>query len=156
MADTTDAWPIGKAWTDLNTLTGIAVGTEIILQCVGQRSDEVEVATSTTEPLESFVGVKCQYGNPDRHVPAGESRVWVRFFRLGNPNAGTTTKLQVQTSGAISQYQSGAPSNSYNVDLALGLIEGQSSAAKVCFNPDLGEAFEDLWPLGGSYAGLQR
>ena len=96
MADTQNAWPIGKQWTDLNTLTGIAVGTEIILQCVGQRSDEIEVATSPTEPPQNFTGVKCMYGTPERMVTAGESTVWVRFVRLGNPNAGSETKLQVK------------------------------------------------------------
>ena len=153
MADTIDAVEIPGTWTDVNALTNITAGTELFLQNVGGPNSIIEFATSPTEPPLDFNGVRLGQNDPMPVLPAGESTLWARYIRIDRSDVGArVTKLQVQASGAISQQKEEGVSGNYNVDLALGLIEGQSSAGKVCFNPDLGEAFEDLWPLGGTYA----
>ena len=152
MTNTIDAVEIPGVWTDVNTLTGIPAGTQLVLQNVGGPNSIIEFATSPTEPTLDFNGVRLGQNDPMSVLPAGESTLWARYIRIDRSDVGVRkTKLQIQTSGAISPQQGGGSSNSYNVDLSLGLIEGQSSSGKVSFNPDLGETFEDLWPLGGSY-----
>jgi len=97
VADTIDAVDIPGTWTDLNTLTGIAAGTEIYLQNVGGPNSIVEIATSASEPALDLNGVRVPQNSPMYKVTAGESTVWARFIRIDRSDVGTrTTKLQVQ------------------------------------------------------------
>ena len=96
MPDTLNSFNIPTSWINLNTLSSIPVGTEILLQNRGKFGDVIEAAISVTEPESSFAGIVLeQYGF--YRVDAGENDVWVRFIRLADqtPAVGTT-KLQVQ------------------------------------------------------------
>tara|TARA_R110002020_G_scaffold447544_1_gene659919 strand:+ start:50 stop:343 length:294 start_codon:yes stop_codon:yes gene_type:complete len=97
MADTEDSFDIPTAWTNLNTLSAIPVGTEILVQNRGKFGDVIDVAISATEPAVDFNGVALdQFGFYG--VDAGENDVWVRFIRLADQTpAKGTAKLQVQT-----------------------------------------------------------
>jgi len=97
MADTENAFEItGGAYIDLNTLTGIAAGTELTLQNVGGANDIIEVAVSASQPATSFRGLRLEQ-NQFYGVAAGENTVWCRYIRIDRADVGTRkTYLQVQ------------------------------------------------------------
>jgi hypothetical protein len=97
MADTANAYPIpGNLYTDLNALTSIVAGTEVLLQNVGGPNDIIEVATGAAQPAASFTGVRMEQHDFLR-IDAGESTIWVKYLRLDRADVGVrTTKIQVQ------------------------------------------------------------
>ena len=96
MADTLDAISIPSTWTDINTLSGIPAGTQLILQNVGSANDVIDLAISATEPAVGFEGVEL-FQNSFFGVDAGENTVWARYKRADRADVGTRlTKLQVQ------------------------------------------------------------
>jgi hypothetical protein len=98
MADTLSAFSIPGVWTNLNTLTGIAAGTQIRIQNVGGANDVVDLAISATEPAADFEGVEVFQNAPFYQVDAGENAVWAKYKRLDRADVGgRVTKLQVQT-----------------------------------------------------------
>ena len=97
MAATIDAFEVGSAWVNLNTLSSIDAGTAIILQNVGTANDVIDLAISATEPAVGFEGIEL-FQNNFFGVDAGENSVWARYKRADRPDVGTrTTKIQVQT-----------------------------------------------------------
>lgn len=96
MADTVDAFDIGKDWTNLNTLSGVAVGNAVILQNVGGPNDIIDTAISVSQPAADFNGIRLEQ-NQFYSTSAGDNDIWVRYIRLDRQNIGTrTTKIQVQ------------------------------------------------------------
>jgi hypothetical protein len=97
MADTLPAFSVGSSWVDINTLSGIAAGTAIILQNVGSANDVIDLAISATEPAAGFEGIEL-FQNSFFGVDAGENIVWARYKRADRADVGAhTTKIQVQT-----------------------------------------------------------
>ena len=97
MADTIDAIEIPGTWTDINTLSGIAAGTEIFLQNVGGPNSIIELATAPTQPPLDLNGIRVGQNSPMYKVTAGESIVWARYIRIDRSDVGTrVTKMQVQ------------------------------------------------------------
>ena len=97
MADTLNAFTIPGTWTNVNTLTGIPAGTQLILQNVGSANDVLDLAISTTEPIAGFEGIEL-FQNRFFNVDAGENDLWARYKRLDRSDVGArVTKLQVQT-----------------------------------------------------------
>ena len=102
MADTINALNIPGTWTDLNTLSGISVGTGIILQNLGSTSGAVqnigtpnvviEITTSSTTPDESFIGWHMLI-NEQFTVDTGDPKVWLKFTKLGGADVGSETAL---------------------------------------------------------------
>ena len=97
MPDTLPAFSVGSEWVNLNTLSGIAAGTQVLLQNVGGANDVIDLAISATQPISSFEGVEL-FQNKFFGVDAGENAVWARYKRQDRADVGTrTTKIQVQT-----------------------------------------------------------
>lgn len=97
MADTLNAFTIPGTWTNVNTLTGIDVGTKLILQNVGTANDVLDLAISSTQPASEFEGVEL-FQNRFFNVDAGENDLWAKYKRLDRADVGSrVTKLQVQT-----------------------------------------------------------
>ena len=100
MPDSLDKQEIGSSWTNLNTLTGIAAGSAIVVQNVGAKNGAIanvgtpnaviEVTTSSSQPAESFSGWNISF-NEQWKVSAGEEATWVRFRRLGKSDVGSNT-----------------------------------------------------------------
>ena len=80
MANTLPSFNItSENWVDLNTLTGIAVGTALDIQ--NQSSFPMFLAISSTTPALNFSGFAIPASLADvAAVSAGEDRVWI----LGN------------------------------------------------------------------------
>ena len=78
MADTINSITLsGLDWEDANTLSGIAVGTEISIQ--NQTNQVVLVAVSTTKPSLSFNGLAIPPVLAEMlTITAGENKVWVK------------------------------------------------------------------------------
>lgn len=88
---------IPKEWTDLNSLTGIPVGTEILLQNTGVANDVIQAAISDLMPSGDFRGVFIKQLTPMYRVTSGEGRVWVRLYRYDSEfNRLREAPLQVQ------------------------------------------------------------
>tara|TARA_R110002074_G_scaffold121968_1_gene256518 strand:- start:35910 stop:36215 length:306 start_codon:yes stop_codon:yes gene_type:complete len=99
MAATVTAWNIGRDWVDLNTLSGIAAGTEILLQNTGLPHDVIQAAISVSTPPSDFQGVLMKQLAPMYKVTEGEGTVWVRLYRFDrefDELDTTTAPLQVQ------------------------------------------------------------
>ena len=100
MPDTINALPIPGTWTDLNTLSGITVGSAINIQNIGSSSGAIanigtpnsiiEITTSSSEPADSFIGWHVSL-NEQWEVSAGELKVWVKFSKLGGAEVGSET-----------------------------------------------------------------
>lgn len=95
MADTLDAFPIPNSWTNLNTLSGISTGSEILLQNVGGANDIVELSIMTAQPSDDFKGIRLTQ-NQFFAISAGENNAWGRYIRLDRQNITRDTFLQVQ------------------------------------------------------------
>lgn len=77
MADTLASVEIGNEWTSANTLTGIAIGTAMVVQ--NQGSSQMIYASAPAKPANGFMGVIIP-ARIDRPlmVDAGESEVWLK------------------------------------------------------------------------------
>ena len=78
MADTIPAVQlVGGVWKDINTATGIAVGTKLILVVVATKSNVIS-ALKTTEPVDNTASVPLPSPSSGESstVTAGESRCW--------------------------------------------------------------------------------
>lgn len=112
MSDAVNAVEIGASWTNLNTETGIAAGVGVIVQNLGNTGGAidaagvpnavVEITTSESVPLQSFVGSYIER-NEQYTIVDGSSTVWARFSRRSGQSVGTDVALvKVQNStGAI-------------------------------------------------------
>jgi len=78
MTDTIDVITLtGTDWQDLNTLSGIAVGTAISVQ--NQTNQVVFIATSNTKPSITFKGLAIPPVLSElASVSSGQSTVWVK------------------------------------------------------------------------------
>lgn len=100
MVDTYDKQEITGSWTDINALTGIAVGTALIIQNVGAKNGAmanigtpnaiVELTTNSSTPNALFTGWHVEE-NQTWAISAGEPKVWARYTRLGGSDVGTDT-----------------------------------------------------------------
>lgn len=79
MADSINAQGVTSEWTDLNTLFSIPIGTECLIQVVGNPNDLIELWISDTKPTTQRGEIIKQY-DPAYRVNAGESTVWGRFI----------------------------------------------------------------------------
>lgn len=96
MADTIDPVSVSSTWTDINTLSGIASGTEITCQNLGEPQDLLELWTSAIAPDVNARGVIVTQFDQFR-VSAGESTVWGRYtVRHGKNTAGKNLLVQIQ------------------------------------------------------------
>lgn len=87
MADTNpDVQVSNTAWTDINTATGIVVGTEIIL--TNKSTSVILVQTVTAQPsADSTDGVPLSVlpeSTAVKTVTAGESKVWAKSIGFDN------------------------------------------------------------------------
>ena len=94
---TVTSYEIGNDWVDLNTLTGIPVGSGMRLQNTGLAQDVIQGAISDFAPPSDFSGVFMKQITPMYRVTEGEGRVWVRLYRYDRTqNKLTKARLQVQ------------------------------------------------------------
>ncbi len=97
MADTLNAFSIPGTWINVNTLSGIPAGSQLILQNVGNANDVIDLAISATEPATGFEGIEI-FQNRFFNVDAGENSLWAKYKRLDRSDVGArVSKLQVQT-----------------------------------------------------------
>ena len=104
MPETANSYRIGKDWINLNTETGLPVGTEFILQNTGIAGDIVEIAISALQPIAGFRGVGIFQFNPFYRVSDKAIPVWVRFIRYDRNDLDVgqkTVLLSVQTNPEI-------------------------------------------------------
>lgn len=98
MTDTLGSFEIPGTWTDLNDLTGIAAGTELIVQNIGIYGDVISCFVSEIAPIQSIRGVDFDQIKQLWRVSASvNQRVFVRVYRLDRPDLGEHKgRLQVQ------------------------------------------------------------
>lgn len=77
---TINALRISGSWTDLNFISGIAIGFELIIQNLGRAGDIVEIAISEIQPTESYRGIALEQIRKSYRVTPS-ARVWVRYIR---------------------------------------------------------------------------
>lgn len=92
------AFDIGQDWVDINTMSGIPVGTELKLQNKGLPQDIIQGLTSIEKPSDDETnGVYMKQISPFYRVTAGERRLWVRLYRYDRPPSHVmTAPLHVQ------------------------------------------------------------
>jgi hypothetical protein len=149
---TLNSLDVGTSWTDLNSLSGIPEGAEIFLQCTGKAGDIIDVAISESQPSNSFRGVPIYQARGQRRVPAGSSKVWVRYLRNDDTTPSkSVTKIQVQIEPAISELSSLSLSQDFLIRVGLGKVPGYSQAAVVMRNPACSNTeFTDVWAGTGN------
>lgn len=105
MPETNNAYKIPVTWVSLNDLTGIPIGTELMLQNVGVPGDVIDFAFSGINPVEPFVGQAIDQIRSVCKVPKSDFEVWVRYRRLDLSANGTRLGLlSVQVSGSSIQH----------------------------------------------------
>lgn len=90
---------IGYSWTDLNTLAGVPVGKEMLIQNVGVPADVIIAIESETEPTNEYDGVFMKQLYPMYKVETGSGRVWVKLYRydLQDQSKNRTAAIRVQS-----------------------------------------------------------
>lgn len=163
---TNDAIKIGGTWTNLNTLAGVEVGSQLLIQNLGRAGDIIELAISDAQPSESFRGVSIrQIEKLYRITPA--NTVWVRYIRYdlngtNQPEAARLCLVSVQSGNEI-QEVSAVPSslltkNDENMrlrvssadlvaEIAKGNIPGHRMLYIHGFANNIGQTESLIWPL---------
>ena len=95
---TGSSFKIGRDWIDLNSVSGIPVGTELKLQNKGLPQDIIQGISSEGIPGDDEInGVFMRQLTPFYRLTSGEGRLWVRLFRYDRqPERLMTAPLQVQ------------------------------------------------------------
>ncbi len=94
MPDTIQSIEIPSEWVSVNSLTGLAVGTPLLIQNVGGAKEIIEYAISATVPSDGLIAPQAK-SLDWVEVTTGENEVWAR---LANKNAlqNNTGKINVQ------------------------------------------------------------
>lgn len=79
---TSNAFKLSTQWTDLNSLTGFAIGSRIIIQNHGKASDVIEIKAQESEPVPGESGMRINNAEP--YVLQAQERVWCRYVRFGS------------------------------------------------------------------------
>ena len=96
MADTQSAISVGPDWTDLSALSGIAAGTEVLVQNIGDPQDLLVLWTGASQPAASERGSFVKQFEQWR-IDSGEATVWGRYLvRHGKVTTGKTLLVQYQ------------------------------------------------------------
>jgi hypothetical protein len=96
---TSNTYEIGYTWVDLNTLTGIDVGTKFIIQNCGFPQDVIIAVESDTEPTAGdYDAVYIRQLDPMYKATKGSGRVWVKLYRYdrNDQSRNRTAPLRIQ------------------------------------------------------------
>lgn len=147
--ETANGFQIDTNWTDLNVLTGIAIGQQMLLHNAGRAGDIIEVAVSEIEPIVVFRGVPVKSLDPQFRIAPQEFAVWVRHIRYDLngtiiPPAQRNCLLNVQEIADIEQV-GGIPSA-----LLTSNDENMRLKVKDRDSPDLTKLEDDPFPAPSS------
>lgn len=157
---TVNAIEIPPVWTNLNTLTGIAVGSKMYLQNVGRPGDIISLWQGETEPSATDRGWSVDQIKDYYVVPPDGPTVWVKYYRM-DPNEDLFSKtalLQVSETKPVLPMRFTAPTSpaeyafDYPLEVSKGNIPGSSILTLFGRNTVIQTgATETVWDYGGSY-----
>lgn len=87
MAETNSDIKIGSDWVSINTLTGIGIGEAVVIQNTGSPGDIISLWIGS-EPLADEIGIALDQIKAFLEVPANNSEIWARYYRVDNKNVG--------------------------------------------------------------------
>jgi len=160
---TTNAIEIPPVWTNLNTLTGIAVGTAMYLQNVGRPGDIVSVWQGDTEPAISDRGWSIDQIKEYYAIPPDGLDVWVKYYRadINEDLFSKTALLQVATQKPILPMRQVSPHNpvefsgDFLLEVSKGNVPGHSMVTIIGSTPNLMEGMtQTVWDVSRSYVYL--
>lgn len=99
-------YQITNNWTALSVLTGIAIGSPLVLSNAGRAGDIIEAIVSDTEPLDTDRGVPIKQLDNQYTISGQSQEVWVRYIRYDLTGTITPTRtclLSVQDSAFIQE-----------------------------------------------------
>lgn len=153
--ETVNGYQISGDWTDLNTLSGIAIGQQITLHNAGRAGDIIEVAVSAIEPLASFRGVAIKSLDPQYRAGPQENTIWVRYIRYDlngtiTPEVQHKCLLNVQAISDIEEVGS-LPSTLLTTNDRAMRLKTSSDHAKTAFGEVKVESVTPITQISGQY-----
>lgn len=111
-------YEIGRDWVSISSLTGLAIGSELLLQNMGRPGSIIELILSDSEPLEADRGNGLQQLDDIYRVSGQKSDVWVRHIRYDLnstilPKPQYKCQLSINDSGILNE------SNAIPIDLII-------------------------------------
>lgn len=144
-------YQIPVIWTALSQLTGVAIGTPVLLRNEGRSGDLIEVIVSDTEPLATSRGDALEQITSAYRISGQESEIWLRHIRYDltetiTPTPNRTCLLSVQYTTLIQS------DKSLPFDLFTGAEYGRRELKASSENPIVSAAYSDrAYALTGNY-----
>jgi hypothetical protein len=134
-----NAIEIPQTWTNLNALSGHAVGESLTLQNVSNAGDVISIFISPVEPPAETLGVALDQIKAMVSINNPVSIIWVKYYRIDRsiPSVSKVGRLQVQTvNGAITPTAQSQPVD-YYFEVAAGRVPGSTAGLLVGINENL-------------------